>query len=316
MIEMLVDVWRQTIKGANGNSRFHPLNWFGLIATLASLVVIISCEMSQPSHYVANRGWWYLAPGVLFFFTFIGPVLRVAREERHKGVKVVVFWGLFGLGAFIATFVAVFSAFAPSPTDGSGGGANYDRLLNILPAVIAVWAAALGWYTQHQIAGKTHRTSHAFNLIMQQRTNGEYANNLRAFILLYPVGVHMPTSTAELALYKSEAIVEIPDLEAVRDDEAAEKPTRALAALKIRKIEAALGAKYLLNYFEFMARGIKGGDLDEDVLYDTIGTSVITLFRRTKALRDFYTESQPLAMQFLSTLVEDWDKRKKKDAAA
>jgi hypothetical protein len=309
MLEMLRVIWRDT------RSELHAFNWSMLIACFALLVAIAICEFNGGRYYDPYRGWYYILTGCLALFALTGPVCRIARQERDRGVLTVVFWGIIGLLVVTITFVAAFSAFAPTPSATqtlSQGSAAYDRLLNIVPAVIAVWAAGLGWYTHHQIAMKAHRTTHAFNLLMQTRTSSEFLRNVRAFQLLYPTGHPMPTADADY--YRANNITRLPEHEAVLLNPGSDEAQKTRARVEIRKIEAIDSAKYLLNYFEFMARGIKSGDLDAQILYDTIGGNVIGVYKRTEAFRRAFQDSQPLAMEFLSPLVEDWAKRKKKDA--
>lgn len=317
MFELFRVVWRDTIgRGRDGKSRFRPFNWTCLGLLLALAVVIAVQSISNVPFYETYRGWYYILGALLFFATVSGPAYRVARDERDCGVLTTLFWGLLGMAVFLATFVAAFFAFVPASASASSfaGHIGYDRLLNVVPAVIAVWAAGLGWYAHHQIAMKGHRTTHAFNLIMQTRTNSEYIKNLSAFQLIYPAGKTVDKDTAEK--YFKEGITGIPALRRLCEHESSTAAAREEAQNKILRLEAIHSGKYLLNYFEFMARGIKGGDLDENILYDTIGPTVIGVFNRTALLREQYRERQPLAMQFLKPVVEDWEKRKKQDAAA
>jgi hypothetical protein len=304
----LKKIWLETI------SKFGFFNWVTFALFYAVVVAIIVCQFTGATYYTQNLGWCFLAPGVLLFIALLGPVLRIAREERERGIRVVLFWGLVGLLVFIATFVMAYNVFV-------GEHSTYDRLLNVVPAVIAVWAASLGWYTHHQITMKGARTAHAFNLIMQMQTNAEYCRNLRAFSQLYPVGSDMPEQTPECdQFYGSDAIRQLPALEA-RLANPSNAEDRLAAADTIRKIEANLAAKYLMNYFEFMARGVKSGDLDDGVLYDTIGPTVTRFYRRTKNYRVYLQTGhpglpgQPLAMQFLDPLVVDWEDKTRKEEA-
>jgi hypothetical protein len=308
VFSMLRRIWIETI------AKFRFSNWVGFGLLYAVIVAIVVCHLTGARYYRENQGWCFLAPAALMFLTLLGPVLRVAREERERGIRVVLFWGLAGLVVFICTFVLAYNVFVGDKT-------SYDRLLNIVPAVIAVWAAGLGWYTVHQITTKGHRTAHSFNLIMQIQTNAEYCRNLRAFNLVYPVGTDMPEQTETCdQLYANDAIRLLPELEARAADTSNNEECSG-AAKRIRQIEANISAKYLLNYFEFMARGIHGGDLDAWVLYDTIAPTVTRLYRRTAHYRKFmqagYTGNspQPLAMQFLEPLVLEWEDRMRKEEA-
>jgi len=310
MLDFLKSIWLDTVGLNSAPTRFRFFNWLMLALLIAAVAVIGFCEfVGGIHHYSVNRGWYVLTPGALFFLAFTGPVLRLASDERDRGIRVVIFWGLAGLAVFIITFVMAYHVFFPD-----AGPGPYDRLINVVPAVVAVWGAGLGWYTHHQITMKGHRTTHAFNLIMQMQTNAEYAKNFRAFISVYPRGKNMPYASKDPAkdaelYYESEWVTKLPALQAQVDDAKTKKETRDAAREKILKIEAALAAKYLLNYFEFMARGIKSWDLDARVLHDTIGVMVVSLYRRTEGYRAYLNPDQRLAGANLGPLAEEWEKQ-------
>ncbi len=321
MLELLGQVWSDIVgKGKDDKSRFRVINWWCLAALIVIIVAIIVMALNSSTHYETYRAWYYIAAAIIFFVTFTGPVFRVSRDTRDKGVVTVIFWGIIGLMVLLWAFVASFAAFTLSNTPSAIAAASntadnsYDRLLNIVPALITIWAAGLGCYINHQITMKAHRTTHAFNLIMQTRTNSEYIRSLRAFQTLYPPRVKISESDARL--YIAETITKIPEFERIRDGESVDKEEKRVALEYIQKMEAIHAGKYLLNYYEFMARAIQGGDLDEGILYDTIGSTVIGVFKRCACLKDCSRESQPLVMQFLEPLVSDWEKRKKRDSSS
>lgn len=307
MSDMLLIIWRET------RAKFRALNWWCLILFGVVGVIIGICEVNEGRLYTPYRGWWYIAALLLLLTAFTGPVCRIARERKDQGILPVVFWGVIGLLVVTIAFVACFSVFVPAvpaPTTGAPPPASsYERLLNVVPAVIAVWAAGLGWYIHHQITMKAHRTTHAFNLLMQTRTNAEFLRYMRAFTLVYPVGIAMPKDV--VVMYRQYGIAKLPEHEAVLLDPARDHADKTRARDEIRKIEAVNSAKYLLNFYEFMARGINSGDLDSEILYDTIGSTVVGIFKRTAEFRIEMHGTQPLAMQFLSPLAEEWSKRKK-----
>jgi hypothetical protein len=300
-------VWSLTVGDSGNGPRFKGLNWCLLTLTLVSLVAIVLGETYPSTFYNELRGYFFVLPWLLFVFTFVGPVLRLAREERDKAIRIVVFWGLIGLLLFVVSFVAAYSQFAPT-----GGSADYDRLLNIVPAVIAVWVAGLGWYMQHQIAMKSHRTNHAFNLVMQTRTSGEYLRAVRAFQRVY-AGRSIPPEDEKF--FNRSAMGMLPDLEKKLRNPSLPEIEREVVLEEIAKLEAGTAAKYLLNYFEFVARGIAGGDLDEKIIYDTIAPSIITIFSQSEALCAHHRKTQRLGMSFLRVVVSDWEKRKMIDEA-
>jgi len=62
------------------------------------------------------------------------------------------------------------------------------------------------------------------------------------------------------------------------------------AANEHTKITAIAGLRYLLNFYEFMAKGIRAKDLDEDLLFGTLRSIVVALYNDSAEYRKFVRE--------------------------
>src|SRR5699024_9695123 len=145
-----------------------------------------------------------------------------------------------------------------------------DKILNLLPVLVAIWAAGLGWLIHYRLTSKAHRTNHAFAMVMQMRTSVEFLERNEL------VSRHLPHSTGIPEEYdkyfKHTAIREIYKA-AAWDPEKVDK-------LELEKAQAVAALKYVLNYYEFFAAGVKAGDLDEGLLLDTVSQIVIGMYER------------------------------------
>jgi hypothetical protein len=208
------------------------------------------------------------------------------------------------LTATICSFYFIYFAFVPDNSTGSA----YDKILNLPPVIAAIWAAGIGWLVNYHVSQRNARTKNAFDLVMQTRTSAEYQKNMTLMHRHYPFGSKI--SDEDKPYYAKLAIKE--HEEQLR--KAKEKPNNAAgiseAELKLEKSQAFAAMKYILNYFEFMAVGITKRDLDETLLYETIGLTAVNIFERAKPFIDsIQADGQALAYSALTPLIRDWKMR-------
>lgn len=271
--------------------------FFLIIALVLATVFGIEHHPILLDHLVA----WCVGTVAIYFIAIIPPVKRMAAR-RHELVTYVAVWGIVSLTVFVVAFYFVYFAV----TDGKEpDGATWDRLLNFPPVIAAVVGAAIGWYVHQQMQAKFHRTTNSFNLVMQTRTNSEFINHFRKFASVYPSTREVPPEHSPYFLPSKRG--EIDEIgEKVEHDGASITKEQALEYWTgLRYVEAIEGLKYLLNFYEFLALGIKLGDLDDSLLYETISPSVVGLYERSKAYRMDVRKraSDKLAFQHLECLV-------------
>lgn len=267
--------------------------WVALIVCGVLLAALIfSTKLTRPAQGAVAIAA-YVALAIYFW-----PCLLRAAHEDHRHLLTVVIWSfvlvILGIGTSFYAFFALAGA----------EHAKYDKLLNVVPVFVAIWAAAVGWLIHFKLTTKAHRTNNAFSIIMETRKSAEFLKRAEIATKHFPPGTRaIPTDYSRFFAPDS--------LKNLHADVAA---GRAVADSDFEKAEAVLALKYLLNYYEFMAVGIRAGDLDENLIFDTISTTVTNLFSRAGPLVNYTSDgnnngSHPMTYCDLRALVDRWKKR-------
>ncbi len=236
-----------------------------------------------------------------FLVLFIGPTVISAGKLGHKHVPTVCFWVTTLLLAFIVTVYYWYFRWVPAvPT------LAHDRVLNIVPVMAAVVAASLGWYVHFQFSSKSQKTNNAFSMVMEMRKSAEFLRRYENVVRHFPVGIgDIPPEYHQF--FASGSLKRIYDAAALANG----TPN----PIEIERAQAIADLKYVLNYYEFIAAGVKANDLDEDMLIDTVSEIVVGLFNRARSLITFIRSPAPqgqgqiLAYTCLTTLVGNWEKK-------
>lgn len=274
--------------------------WWSWVA-LAVAVGLAGITGTVIAHGAAGptQAWLAIAAYCSLCAFFARPLLNAAYAG-HRHLLTVCVWSfvLVLLGIFLS-FFAFFAFFGSEPQ-------KYDKVLNVVPVFVAIWAAALGWLVHFRLSTKAHRTNNAFAIIMEMRKSGEFLKRYEAMTRHFPAGSDpIPNLYAEF----------FPGVELARMHRESMASGEPADPARLDQAEAIQALKYVLNYFEFMAVGIKAGDLDEDLLYDTISSTVVRLYDRAKPLIDWTNQAapggagQPLAFIDLADLVAKWRPR-------
>lgn len=235
------------------------------------------------------------------------------------------------------------------PTRLSAIRAQANLFLTVPPVILGIWAGVTGLYVNYQTTKQNQRTGNAFSLLMQARTSPVFIAYALAKQITYPPDY--PVDLADREFFPAARQVEVPSLKhkcehlqsrldaahSMLDESAAGTEQHSSLDAKIarldeslkatelryRKLEGIAGIRYLLNYYEFMAKGIRIGDLDEELLRGTLRGGVVSLYRDTQIYRHFIQVGnknqhqgpiqlpQRLAYEHLTWLVEGdqdgWD---------
>lgn len=266
-------------------------SWFSLLLLVVLLTLAFSGAFALKTTVVLVIASF--ACGTLF----LAPAVLQAARHGHKSVPTVCVWTAVWLLAAISTFFYWY--FRWLPTD---AGESYDRILNVVPVLTAIVAAGLGWYVHYQFSAKTQRTNTSFALVMEMQKSAEYLN--RSLI----VSEHFPSSLDEIP--EDYVTYFAPGTVKRLRDEAAKAGTTPDPA-SIEKAQAIVALRYVLNFYEFMAAGVRSNDLDCDLLMDTISEVVIGRFNRAKKLVDYIRapaigRGQELAFEHLEIIARDW----------
>lgn len=277
--------------------------WVGLVAFLVSLTLAFGGGYSDQ-----DRAWCAVA-AFLFLTIFLGPVvLRAARNGPQSVPTVCVWtgaWLLVGLAAFFAWY---FSWAAANP------GGNADRILNIVPAMTAIVAAGLGWYVHYQFTARTQRINASFALIMEWMKSSEYLKYSQLVSHHFPS--RLPEAINDYREYfppgiKREILQKARQNNVEPDEE------------ELEKADAIIALRYVLNFYEFMAAGVRSNDLDRDLLQSTFAEVVIGRFERSMPLIEYCRtrggtggKEQVLAFEHLEIIVRDWSHKVEDEVTA
>lgn len=275
--------------------------WWSWVALLFS-VVIAAIALSNPALSRPETGMLWIA-SYASLCVFFSRQLIAAACNGHKHLLTVCFWSF--VLVLLLVILSYYSFYAFIPTDDAG---HYEKFLNIVPVFVAIWAAALGWFVHFRLSTKAHRTNNAFQICMEIRKSGEYLKRSEL------VSLHFPSGTVDIPKEYHEHF----PISSLSKAKALQPPD----AGQVEMAEALQALRYQLNYFEFMAVGIKAGDLDEDLLYNSISVQVVKLFERSHQLIAYLNSDAPagagqtLAFCELRALVGRWNPRLKADIAA
>jgi hypothetical protein len=151
---------------------------------------------------------------------------------------------------------------------------------------VAFAGAALtftGWLTREFFALRALRKQHTVTVLLQSRLSTAFNEKYKIMLAKYPV---------------TKGITPV----AANDwDDAA-------------KIDAIEAVKYFLNYYEFIAIGIRTGDLDEDFLFLSLGGIVPNLWKLGENYIEFARKKHGSVFENLEWLKNKWRARAEKMA--
>jgi hypothetical protein len=117
-----------------------------------------------------------------------------------------------------------------------------------LSILVSSSVIAMGWWIQNINQANNARKAHTLNIILQSRMSSSYLDRLAAFTKVYRGNRFIAKELAILG-----------DVTAPSDE-------RSFSNLPRDIREAYDGVCYLLNYYEFLAQGVRARDLDENLV--------------------------------------------------
>ncbi len=273
-------------------------SWLSLLIAVIAFVLCVGNGMSGVGKAVAATVSYFALCGF-----FVYPLFKAAYG-RKKSIITVCLWSFVLLVLWLVVFHYNYYAWMPSVGVSPD---SYSKILNLVPVMVAIWAAGLGWFVHFKLSTLAHRTNNSFAMTMETTRSTEFLKRQEI------VSKHFPPGTQEIpkeyhAYFKGSALRDALNAQPrVQDD--------------IHRAQAMHALKHMLNFYEFMAVGIKMGDLDEELLYQTNCVQVVNLFTRAKSYVDYVVmdapagAGQPLAFCELRSLVERWRRRIQVDTA-
>ncbi|UHQ22785.1 DUF4760 domain-containing protein [Lysobacter sp. 5GHs7-4] len=267
-------------------------SWAWLSLILAGVLVTFLISSSALSD--AGQGGIAIA-AYAALAVYFWPCLLKAAHEDHRHLLTVIIW------SFVLVILGIALSFYAFFAIAGEDHVKYDKLLNVVPVFVAIWAAAVGWLIHFKLTTKAHRTNNAFVIIMETRKSAEFLKRVETVSRHFPPGSKSIPPEYE-KFFSSQAV------KAILNDPTTTEGDKL-------KAEAVVSLRYVLNYYEFMAVGIKAGDLDETLIYDTIHPAVCALFDRSKILVDFISNpdnpgGDRTHFCELKLLVAEWKRRR------
>lgn len=160
----------------------------------------------------------------------------------------------------------------------------YQTSLSILVTGTFV---GMGWWIQAITTAANTRRTHTLNIIMASRTSSEYQEQTRNSGKIYRTSA----VCAELAEWRFS-----PNKEEFRYTEVPDTIDKAIS-----------GTIYVLNYFEFLAQGIKYRDLDDCLLRECFSVILAGIERRGFHLIIEAQKASPTAFEGVIRLTKEWN---------
>ena len=257
------------------NDKFTPTNKLFTFLLFALVLFVLYNESSGSKEpYNTYQGFiWFF--GVLFYALGICPPL-IRMPVTSTGLRTQVSGFAILIGSILLLGLTYITR-QKNPPEG---------WYTLLALVVSTMTIGLGWLVHAGIMARHQKVQHTLNLILQTRMSPEFQSNVRNMRLVFAGDI------------PENAIKEYFDLKGTKK-----------AKLSQDEKDNVFAAMYLANFYEFMAAGIRRGDLDEDLAYDCIGGLLISIKDRCKHLISIKRASDPSNYVEIEALADSWQKR-------
>jgi hypothetical protein len=254
-------------------------NYMAFILGVAITVFCLGANGNSTGFYSEN---WLIFWVVAYLLILIG-LLMPLNKVKYLPYGKRIFYSLMLILTviFLFLFEIIWSEFkSPTQMDESS--------LDVLGFSIASSVAVFGWFVQHQLTRQHNKVSHSLNILLQMRVSEEFQKHMTDANKHYPSRKKTVIPVEDVNLYS-------------RNDE---------VDCKIKSISSHI---YLLNYYEFLAYGIKSGALDEELLFQTLGGIVVGHYRRAENMIKHARSESPKIYESLVNLEDRWSVRRNYD---
>lgn len=160
-----------------------------------------------------------------------------------------------------------------------------------LSIIVAGSIAGMGWWIQYITSQASDRRKHTLNIVLSTRTCAEYQTHLRNFTHYWRGNRHAPK---ELCQWRDD-----PDNPKFKDAKVPEDLVKAIN-----------GLVYILNFFEFLAQGIKAKDLDDKLLRECFCGFLEGLERRAYFILSEAQKRDERIFEGIIYLCKNWNNEK------
>lgn len=253
------------------------MNNFKIGASAAALVILIAFrfilaipfQTTPPVNLTAIDFLITLSGSLLFVFTAHDYIIKRYRDTADL------------LPLFCAIVVIIINA-------GYVIIRYNDKYQTALSIMVTGTFVGMGWWIQAITTAANARRAHTLNIIMASRTSSEYQQQTRASSKIYRGGTIICKELAEWRLNPATEEFKYTDVPQHLDD-------------------ALNGTIYVLNYFEFLAQGIKYRDLDDCLLKECFSGILAGIERRGFHLIVESQKTDPRSFEGVIRLTKDWN---------
>lgn len=220
-----------------------------------------------------------LVPYVLLYFYYIKYIKDPFFIKSRADVQL-----LFMIYTVIIIFLELFawSVIFHNSTfmgfDGISSSQSSDSIQTIGILIGAV-AAIIGWLFTTRAQAIDSTKANTMKILMESRLSDEYSRNLKITTAIFTAQRQSNGDNCNLSLVDYQAL-NADQLDAVH---------------------------YMLNYFEFIAVGIRCGDLDELYMRQTLRSIILTNYKFYKLIIEERQKRTPSSFENLVTLCNRWD---------
>jgi len=227
--------------------------------------------------------WFFVFFSAIYAFAV--PVFRTRKTPYGKYITTIaVACSILALALIVVSI--------PSRLESPKEGA----LLTLAPMIGPILALLL-LFIQLQVTSHARRTNHSMQALLQMRMSEVYQRHISKVTESYPGRKKSVISASDVEMFHSA------DPNTLTEEDSA-------------KIEAIFSQIYVLNYFEFLAYGVKAFTMDEELLYGTLASIILQNWKRSKNLIAHVRHNNPKCYENLHELIEKWQVRHEFDESA
>lgn len=229
-----------------------------------------------------TRTFLLLVPYILLYIYYIKYVRDQFFIKSRADVQ-LLFMIYFAMIAFAEMFAwsVIFNDVPFMGMDGitSKGKYNTEDSAQSIGILIGAAAAVIGWLFTTRAQAIDSTKANTMNILMESRFSDEYARNLKATTAIFTSQRNLNGDNCTLSVQN-------------------------YAALSPSQLDS---IHYMLNYFEFIAVGIRCGDLDEVFMKKSLRSIILTNYHFYKAIIEERQKKVASALENFVALAERWD---------
>lgn len=310
---------------------FGRSNWIFLVIGIILTVLVLDREIrlflydltkSAPDFKPNSELEFYRDWSVVFWVTAYCSVLYVFwlplyRVKNHPfGYKLSV------IAIVIASILLIIIV-----------GCGYFRLgaidngAGLVGAIVTATISMLILFVKVQMDSLVRRSANSLQALLQMRMSEVYQRHVENINVVYPSHDNRVITESDIALViNSSPVIVMPEERSI-DDEPSEPRTTGSPAkdsdsdisqnggdMEAKIIQAIRSQVYILNYFEFLALGVKNFVLDEELLYESLGGIFVNSYKRAEFIVEGSGDSKSYIL--IKEMYLRWSSRRKAEVKA